>query len=270
MVDRRVWEQLAGAALTIVAAALLAACSPGSSRLGTTTSSFAPAAGQSSQGPADTGAAAIAILAGINGLRQQAGVAPLARDPELDRAAQTFAAYMAESGRYGHDADGRRAGDRAKAAGYEFCRLSENIGTIERGQGLSTPELTRFFVEGWRDSRPHRAALLAGSAMDTGIAVAKAPGANRYYAVQLFGRPRSEEIRYALVNRLDQPIAFRRGGKPDTLRPGMVVTLRSCRPNEIALEGIAGSAALLEPEDGMRYEIVADGAVAKVVAKRME
>lgn len=269
MVDRRVRQRLAGAALTIVAVALLAACSPGSSRLATT-SSFAPAAGSVAAGQVDTGAAEIAILAGVNGLRQQAGVAPLARDPELDRAAQTFAAFMAQSGRYGHDADGQRAGDRAKAAGYESCRLSENIGTIERGLGLSTPELTRFFVEGWRDSRPHRAALLAGSAMDTGIAVAKAPGANRYYAVQLFGRPRSEEIRYALVNRLDQPIAFRRGGKPDTLRPGMVVTLRSCRPNEIALEGIAGSAALLEPEDGVRYEIVADGAVAKVVAKRME
>lgn len=269
MVDRRVWDRLAGAALTIVAAALLAACSPSSSRLGTT-SSFAPAAGPEAAGPADTGAAAIAILAGINGLRQQAGVAPLSRDPALDQAAQRFATFMAESGRYGHDADGRRAGDRAKAAGYESCRLSENIGTIKRGQGLSTPELTRYFVEGWRDSRPHRAALLAGSAMDTGIAVAKAPDAKSYYAVQLFGRPRSEEIRYALVNRLDQPIAFRRGGKPDTLRPGMVVTLRSCRPNEIALEGIAGSGALLEPEDGVRYEIVADGAVAKVVAKRME
>ncbi len=270
MVDRCVRKGLAGAALTIIAAALLAACSPGaSSRLGTT-SSFAPAGGTETAGPADTGAAAIAILAGVNGLRQQAGVAPLARDPALDKAAERFATFMAESGRYGHDADGRRAGDRATAAGYDSCRLSENIGTIEHGQGLSTPELTRFFVEGWRDSRPHHAALMAGSAMDTGIAVAKAPGANRYYAVQLFGRPRSQEVRYALVNRLDQSIAFRRGGKPDTLKPGMVVTLRSCRPNEIALEGIAGSGALLEPEDGVRYEIVADGTVAKVVAKRME
>lgn len=218
----------------------------------------------------DTGAAEIAILAGINGLRQQAGAAPVRRDPALDQTAQRFAAFMAESGRYGHDADGQRAGDRAAAAGYQSCRLAENIGVYERGAGISTAELTRFFVEGWRDSRPHRAALLASTALDTGIGVAKAPGANRYYAVQLFGRPRSQEIRYALVNRLDQPVAFRRGGKPDTLRPGMVVTLRSCGPNEIALEGIAGSGALLEPEDGVRYEIVADGAVAKVVAKRME
>jgi hypothetical protein len=214
--------------------------------------------------------AEIAILAGVNGLRQEAGVAPLVRDPELDAAAQGFARYMAESGRYGHDADGRRAGDRASAAGYESCRLAENIGTIERGGGLSTAELTRFFVDGWRDSRPHRAAMLAASAIDTGIGVAKAPAAHRYYAVQLFGRPRAKEIRYALVNRLDQPVAFRRGGKADTLRPGMVVTIRSCRPNEIALDGIAGSGAHLEPEDGVRYEIVADGAVAKVLAKRME
>lgn len=270
MVDRCVRKRLARVALTIVAAVLLAACSPGaSSRLGPT-SSFAPAAGSLSAGPVDTGAAEIAILAGINGLRQQSGAAPLGRDPALDQAAGRFAAFMAQSGRYGHDADGRRAGDRATAAGYESCRLSENIGVFERGSGVSTAELTRFFVEGWRDSRPHRAALLSGTAMDTGIAVAKAPDANRYYAVQLFGRPRSQEIRYALVNRLDQPIAFRRGGKPDTLRPGMVVTLRSCRPNEIALEGIAGSGALLEPEDGVRYEIVADGAVAKVVPRRME
>ena len=249
---------------------MLAACSSGASfRLGATASFTPPAASEPAE-PADTGAAEIAILAGINGLRHQAGVAPLDRDPALDRAARSFATFMAESGRYGHDADGRRAGDRAKAAGYASCRLAENIGVYERGNGIATVELTRFFVEGWRDSRPHHAALIAGSATDTGIGVAKAPGANRYYAVQLFGRPRTKEVRYALVNRLDQPVAFRRGGKPDTLRPGMVVTLRSCRPNEIALEGIAGSGALLEPEDGVRYEIVADGAVAKVVAKRME
>jgi uncharacterized protein YkwD len=254
----------------LVAASLAAACSPdAASRLGTTGSlSSAVPPGQS--GPVDTAVAEIAILAGVNGLRQDAGVAAVARSPELDAAAQRFARFMAESGRYGHDADGRRAGDRAAAAGYESCRLAENIGTIERGQGLSTAELSRFFVERWRDSRPHRAALLQGSAIDTGIGVAKAPGANRYYAVQLFGRPRAKEIRYALVNRLDQPVTFRRGGKTDTLRPGMVVTIRSCRPNEIALDGIAGSGALLEPEDGVRYEIVADGAVAKVVGKRME
>jgi hypothetical protein len=198
------------------------------------------------------------------------GVAPVLRDPKLDAAAKAFAGFMAETGRYGHGADGRRAAERASAAGYASCRLSENIGMIERREGLTTAALTRFFVAGWRDSRPHRAAMLAVSAVDTGIGLAKAPGANRYYAVQLFGRPRAKEIRYALVNRIDQPIAFRRGGKADTLSPGMAVTIRSCQPNEIALDGIAGSGALLEPEDGVRYEIVADGAVAKVVPKRME
>jgi uncharacterized protein YkwD len=270
MVDRCVRGRLAGAAIGLVAASLAAACSPdATSRLGTT-GSLAPNSPPAGGGQADTAVAEIAILAGINGLREQAGVAPVARNPALDKAARGFAQYMAESGRYGHDADGRRAGDRAAAAGYDSCRLAENIGTIERGQGLSTAELTRYFVDGWRESRPHRAALLQASAIDTGIGVAKAPAAHRYYAVQLFGRPRAKEVRYALVNRLDQPVAFRRGGKADTLRPGMVVTVRSCRPNEIALDGIAGSGALLEPEDGVRYEIVAEGAVAKVVAKRME
>lgn len=239
-----------------------------SSRLGTT--GALPPQEDAAAGPADTAAAEIAILAGINGLRQEAGVAPVARASELDATARAFAAYMADNDRYSHDADGRRAGDRARAQGYESCRLSENIGRIERSAGLSTAGLTRFFVEGWRDSPPHRAAMLSASAVDTGIGVAKAPGANRYYAVQLFGRPRSKEIRYALVNRLPQPINFRRGGKADRLAPGMVVTIRSCAPNEIALEGVAGSGALLEPEDGVRYEIVADGAVAKVVPQRME
>lgn len=239
-----------------------------SSRLGTT--GALPPQEEADSGPADTAAAEIAILAGINGLRQEAGVAPVARNPELDATARAFAAYMAESNRYGHDADGRRAGDRARAQGYEHCRLSENIGRIEKSAGLSTAGLTRFFVEGWRDSPPHRAALLSASAIDTGIGVAKARDASRYYAVQLFGRPRSKEIRYALVNRLDQPVAFRRGGKPDRLAPGMVVTLRSCAPNEIAIEGVTGSGARLDPEDGVRYEIVAEGAVAKVVPQRME
>src|SRR5689334_5509031 len=67
------------------------------------------------------------IIDKTNQFRREQGLDPVARERALDRAAQEFAAYMARHDKYGHEADGRKPSERARAHGYDYCLVSENI-----------------------------------------------------------------------------------------------------------------------------------------------
>ena len=58
--------------------------------------------------------------------------------------------------------------------------------------GFRPDELAQRLFDGWVQSPPHRRNLLDGDMTDVGTAVAQSRRSGRYYAVQLFGRPRSE------------------------------------------------------------------------------
>ena len=75
---------------------------------------------------------------------------------------------MAESGKYGHQADGQTPARRAKEAGYQY---RENI--------------------------------LADFVTETGVSVASSHGMT-FYAVQLFGRPKSAAIKFKRMSQLSR------------------------------------------------------------------
>lgn len=139
---------------------------------------------------ADVARAVHEVVARGNDFRRAHGRPPLASDAALGSAALEFAAFMARSARYGHRADGRTPEQRVEAHGYAWCVVGENIGFVVSAAGFATGELARRFVQGWIDSPGHRRNLLDAEAVDTGVAIARARGEERYYAVQLFGRPR--------------------------------------------------------------------------------
>ena len=127
------------------------------------------------------------IVEGTNELRRAQGRDPVRRDAKLDAVAQTFADYMARTGRFEHDADGRKPGDRARQAGYAWCHIAENIAYEFRSSGFTSQELAQAFVDDWKDSAGHRRNMLDRNAVDIGVAIARAPNGH-YYAVQMFGR----------------------------------------------------------------------------------
>ncbi|MCQ0093499.1 CAP domain-containing protein [Roseovarius sp. M141] len=112
--------------------------------------SAAPAVAQ------DMGAAA---QGQTNALRANAGAEPLGVSAALTRAAGGHARDMAQNGFFSHTgSDGSGIGDRARAAGYGFCFIAENIA---QGQGSLDEVMT-----GWMNSTGHRRNILSEGARE--------------------------------------------------------------------------------------------------------
>jgi uncharacterized protein YkwD len=108
-------------------------------------------------------------LTAVNGHRAAAGVAPVALDARLNKAAQAHAAEMAARQQMTHTgANGSNAGTRITAAGYTWTTWGENVAA---GQRNSTEA-----VRAWMNSAPHRRHLLSTSFVHIGIG--RAVGAN--------------------------------------------------------------------------------------------
>lgn len=103
----------------------------------------------------------------LNALRAEKNRPPLGWSAGLQRAAAAHAQDMAARGYFSHQgADGSSAGTRARAAGYGWCFVAENIA---KGQ----PDLASVMAA-WDASRGHRKNMLARDAQE--FALARAPG----------------------------------------------------------------------------------------------
>ncbi len=129
-------------------------------------------------------------------------------DDKLHKAASYFAAFMARTNKYGHEADGNHPWERVALFGYDYCVVAENISFQMKSTGFETKELANSFVEGWKESPPHRKNMLQPHVTETGVAIGHAPGSDRYYAVQLFARPQSEAIQFQVTNRTDELVRY--------------------------------------------------------------
>ena len=124
------------------------------------------------------------VLHELNAVRARNGAAPLTPDSALAAIARAHSDAMQQRGFFAHrDPDGRRGGDRARAAGYRFHTFGENLyhghlyDTITRsriGDRLQTfvlwhtPEtLAVLTVQSWLESPGHRENMLS-SAFDWG------------------------------------------------------------------------------------------------------
>lgn len=153
------------------------------------------------------------LLQRTNELRAQSGWKALKAEPRLAAAAARYARYMADTDRYGHDADGRQPAERAQAAGYAHCLTAENIAFASSTRGFEAPDLARRLFDGWVQSPPHRRNLLDGDMTDVGIAVAQSARSGKHYAVQLFGRPRAMALRIELANRSRDTVQYELAGE---------------------------------------------------------
>jgi hypothetical protein len=192
-----------------------------------------------------------------NEFRRSQGQAPLAPEARLAAAARGFADLLADTDRFGHDADGRSPSQRATAAGYGWCMVAENLALEGSSAGFESAELAQDLVDGWIQSPGHRRNLLAADATQTGVAIAYSPRSDRWYAVQMFGRPASDRITFDITNRSTTAVSYRVGDRSWPLTPGMRRTDQTCGATdvEVALPGQPPLA--LHPRDGTHFRIEA-------------
>jgi uncharacterized protein YkwD len=202
------------------------------------------------------------IVDRTNKFREQEGRSRLTVNDQLAATARDFADYMARTGRYGHTADGKRPADRVAAHDYEYCVVAENIAYAFDSGGFANEALGREFVEGWENSPGHRRNMLDPDVVETGAAVARSEKTGSYYAVQLFGRPKSESLEFRVANRSGSTVSYRIGDRTFKLPPRYTRTHEQCRPTEVKFElpdqGETKSAAA-KAEDGGQFVITDDG-----------
>ena len=188
------------------------------------------------------------IVQSTNRYRASKDLSEIRPNAELARAAEYFANFMASTGKYGHTADEKRPWDRAAEHGYEACIVAENIGLESSSKPLSDEALAGVFVEGWKSSQEHRANLLDPDVTQTGVAVAKSEKSGKHYAVQLFGRPKSESIRVEIENRAGATVKYKLGGETLELEERVVRIHELCRPTEFTF--------LLPAADGTERTVI--------------
>ena len=208
----------------------------------------------------DKSAAAKRIIDQTNAFRKEQGLAPVEANERLMEASQYFAQFMARTDKYGHAADGARPSDRASRYNYDYCLISENLAYQFSSRGFNTEGLATKFVEGWKDSPGHRKNLLDADVIETGVAVARSDQTGYWYAVQMFGRPKSAAIEFAISNQSDADVTYSIGGKQFQLPPRYTRTHSRCRQVEIDFSAPVPEAdKTVTPTSGARYTIQGQG-----------
>jgi uncharacterized protein YkwD len=149
-----------------------------------------------------------AIVRLTNEFRRENRLEELKADDKLHKAASYFAAFMARTNKYGHEADGNHPWERVALFDYDYCVVAENIAFQMKSTGFETKELAGKFFEGWKESPPHRKNMLQPHVTETAVAIGHAPGSDRYFAVQLFARPQSDAIAFQVTNFTDETIQY--------------------------------------------------------------
>ena len=201
----------------------------------------------------------IAIIEMTNTFRREEKLGSVKRNGELDTAAKLFAEYLAKTGKFAHEADGRHPADRAKAAGYKFCMIAENLASHLDSRGFSTPALAGAAVEGWKNSPGHRKNMVQPNVTEIGVGVARAPGSDpKFLSVQLFGRPERLKYQFKIENKAGVAVTYAVFGQKSTIEPRVTATHTACEPGEVVFEKPGGW--LSAPKIEGRFQ-TRDGAV---------
>jgi uncharacterized protein YkwD len=195
------------------------------------------------------------IVEQTNTFREDHDLQPLETHDLLHKTASEFADYMARKDRYGHQADGRSPAQRAEQHEYPLCLIAENIAYSFGTEGFQTEELTSQTVKGWIDSPPHRRNMLNEHVTDIGVAVAQSEQTGVFYAVQMFGRPRSEAIRFAITNSAEQTVTYMLADQQHSLPPRYTRVHEMCIPHSLALKNDKNDAPVHDPADGERLVV---------------
>lgn len=197
------------------------------------------------------------VIEGTNGFRREQGLKALAANASLQRAARYFADYMARTDRYGHKADGAEPAERATRHGYEWCQVSENISYQYTSATFATKELAGRYVEGWKRSPGHRKNMVDRDDVHMAVAVARGRETGRYYAVQMFGRPRSLSIEFHVTNRTRERVGYRLGDRSYSLDPRSTRVHQQCASEDLTLRSaVRKERGTARPKDGDRIEVV--------------
>jgi hypothetical protein len=213
----------------------------------------------------------IAIVALTNAFRQENRLGSVVPNGELNAAAKGFAEYLAKTGKFAHEADGREPQQRAEAQGYRYCMVAENLASNLDSRGYTSESLAGQVVEGWKASPPHRRNLLEPAITEIGVAVVQAPSLDpKFLSVQMFGRPLSLQVRFTIRNETTDLVSYTLAEETHAIEPRTIVAHEFCMPGGITFDRagnwLTGTSIGLrfEPREGTLFTLRRSGSAIKV------
>ena len=129
-------------------------------------------------------------------------------------------------------------------------------GTTIGEMSTDTDDLADRLVAGWEESPGHRRNMLLPQAVDIGVGLAISARTQRWYAVQMFGRPKSASTRFQIAHRSDAAVRYELDAESFTLPPRVTRTHQGCFGGTVRLRWPDGAASPgFEPRDGARYVV---------------
>lgn len=206
----------------------------------------------------------VAVVELTNAFRKASALQEVKPNPALTAAARAFAAYLAKTGKFAHEADGRKPEDRAQAQGYQYCLVAENLAWNLNSRGFESAQLAREVVDGWKASPGHRENLLLQGATEIGVAVVRMPDKNpKFVSVQLFGRPESLKVTFSIQNQSGKAVSYTLGTETEMLQPRETVTHTDCDPRSLSVDKADKAPSRFSPRDGDRF-VIRPGAVRSI------
>lgn len=114
----------------------------------------------------------LAVHEATNEFRAEEGHEPLQYNEDLAKIARNHSRNMAKEGFFSHDDhQGRTPGERVDYFGYPDAHITENLSRVSGipSDMNSAMELGGAIVSGWKDSSPHRTALLETKKIVAGV-----------------------------------------------------------------------------------------------------
>jgi uncharacterized protein YkwD len=124
------------------------------------------------------------LLELTNKERAKEKLPPLEVSPLLFKLAREHSANMAKQDKMDHVLDGKGPVDRARAAGYDYLNIAENVAAAEN---TPLPDV----IKGWMESKIHRDNILSKEVTEIGLGIARTEK-GVYYYTQEFGRPKKK------------------------------------------------------------------------------
>ena len=179
----------------------------------------------------------VAIIEMTNAFRAEHKLQVVRPNRLLTAAAKAYAEYLARTGKFAHEADGRQPAERAKSAGYSYCIVAENLAMNLDSRGFETKALALGAVDGWKSSAPHRAAMLEPHVTEIGVGIARAADKDpKFISVQLFGRPESLKYEFKIENHFGAEISYSFANKEQALPRNAFVTHTACVPGDVTFD----------------------------------
>ncbi len=199
------------------------------------------------------------VVDGTNALRREQHRREVVVNTKLSHAAQSFAEYMAASGKFSHEADGREPAGRARAAGYDYCLVLENIAYHFDTRGFGSTALARHILEGWKNSPGHRRNMMNADVTHVGVGIARGKQGGYYYSVQMLGLPHSASVRFEVRNESHANVRYRVGDAPYVVPGRSARTHDTCLHEKLVFERPAfEQGEALQPAAGQLFVVTPD------------